>query len=82
MSRSKSATIVTPAVDSINPPDNGTFEEVRAWLRCTVGYLRNAVRTKQITPIVLGQRPTFPKEEVLRFRSELAQKQGVMSAVR
>lgn len=67
---------------AISLPRNLRITEAAEYLGCTAHWIRLQVKAKKLTPLVMGRRFVFPEEELLRYRSELAQESDCMAAVR
>jgi hypothetical protein len=63
-------------------PENYRLPAAADYLKCTEHWLRLEIKAGKITPLVLGHRYVFPVEELLRYRSQVAQDAGCMAAVR
>ena len=63
-------------------PQNFRLPQAADYLGCTQHWLRLEVKAGHITPLMLGHRYIFPVEELLRYRSQIAQDSGCMAAVR
>lgn len=63
-------------------PENLTIKQAAEKLGCTVHWLRLEVKAGNITPLTLGHRYLFPIEEILRYRTQMAQDANCMAAVR
>lgn len=77
MSRKSEA---SPSV--LDVPENLNIKQAAERLGCTAHWLRLEVKAGNICPLLLGHRYVFPIEEILRYRSQVAQDAGCLSAVR
>lgn len=63
-------------------PENLNIKQAAERLGCTVHWLRLEVKAGNISPLTLGHKYVFPIEEILRYRSQVAQDAGCLAAVR
>jgi excisionase family DNA binding protein len=69
-----------PVLDQI--PENLNVSDAAARLGCTKHWLYQEVAAGRLTPLKMGHRFVFPIEELLRYRSQLAEDSGCHAAVR